>query len=78
MKQTRRHSAYESIVNVAVGYFVALASQLVIFPLFGIHVAFRDNILIGMYFTVISIIRSYVLRRYFTSRTIKPLETAGV
>jgi hypothetical protein len=70
MKQTRRHSFIESCSNVAIGYFVALASQLAIFPLFGIHVPFRDNILIGLYFTVISIIRSYVLRRFFTSRRV--------
>lgn len=68
MKQTRRHSMIESIANVLVGYFVALASQLAIFPLFGIHVTLKDNIMIGLYFTVISIIRSYILRRYFTTR----------
>lgn len=70
MKQTRRHSLIESFSNVLTGYFVALASQLAIFPLFGIHVPFRDNILIGLYFTVISIIRSYVLRRWFTCRAV--------
>lgn len=70
MKQTRRHSFIESCTNVLIGYFVALASQLAIFPLFGIHVAFRDNILIGLYFTAISILRSYVLRRWFTSRAV--------
>lgn len=68
MKQTRRHSMIESITNVLIGYFVALASQLVIFPMFGMHVTFRDNILIGLYFTVISIVRSYTLRRWFTAR----------
>lgn len=70
MKQTRRHSALESIVNVAVGYGVALASQVVIFPMFNIHIAFRDNVQIGLYFTVISIIRSYCLRRWFTTRRV--------
>jgi hypothetical protein len=68
MKQTRRHSMIESITNVLIGYFVALASQLVIFPMFGMHVTFRDNILIGLYFTVVSIVRSYTLRRWFTAR----------
>lgn len=71
MKQTKRHSAYESVANVAVGYFVALASQLAIFPMFGINVAFRDNILIGLYFTAISILRSYALRRWFTARAVR-------
>lgn len=68
MKQTRKHSMLESITNVVIGYFVALASQLAIFPLFGINVTFRENLLIGLYFTVISIIRSYLLRRWFTGR----------
>lgn len=68
MKQTKKHSLIESFTNVLIGYFVALASQLAIFPLFGIHVPFRDNIMIGLYFTVISIARSYLLRRYFTAK----------
>lgn len=68
MRQTKRHSFIEICTNVLIGYFVALASQLAIFPMFGIHVAFRDNILIGLYFTAISVLRSYALRRYFTAR----------
>lgn len=67
--QTKAHSLIESLMNVAVGYIVALASQLAIFPMFGIHVPFTDNILIGLWFTAISVVRSYVLRRWFTKRT---------
>jgi hypothetical protein len=67
--QLRRHSLIESITNVAVGYGVALASQLVIFPIFGIHVTLRDNIWIGVWFTAISLCRSYILRRIFTRIT---------
>lgn len=70
MNQSRRHSVIESCANVAIGYFVALASQLIIFPLFGMNPTFRENLLIGLYFTVISIIRSYLLRRWFTSRRV--------
>ena len=67
--QTRRHSAIESITNVVFGYLVALLSQIIIFPFFGIHIPIGDNILIGCWFTIISIARSYVLRRIFTRRT---------
>lgn len=70
MKQSRSHSLQEAVTNVLIGYFVALASQLAIFPLFGIHVPFRDNVLIGLYFTVVSIVRSYCLRRWFTRRAV--------
>jgi hypothetical protein len=67
--QARRHSLLESVTNTAVGYLVSLASQLVIFPLLGIHVPLRTNLLIGTWFTAISIARGYVLRRVFTRRT---------
>jgi hypothetical protein len=67
--QLKRHSLLESVVNVSVGYFVALASQLAVFPIFGIKVTLRENLVIGLFFTVISIARSYVLRRIFNRAT---------
>lgn len=63
--QTRFSSFVESCYNVAIGYFIALASQMIIFPLYGIHVPLSQNIQIGLYFTLVSIIRSYFLRRWF-------------
>lgn len=65
MSQTRAMSAAESVANVAIGYGVAVASQLVIFPLFGVHLPLSDNLLIGAWFTVISLVRSYAVRRLF-------------
>ena len=67
--QLKRHSFIESIINVCIGYGVAVVSQIVIFPLFGIAVSLKDNFMIGLYFTVISIIRSYLLRRLFNHFT---------
>jgi hypothetical protein len=58
-------SAIESCANVAVGYGVALASQLAIFPLCDIHIPLFDNLTIGAWFTAISLVRSYVVRRWF-------------
>lgn len=63
--QTKTQSLVEAGANVLVGYLVALLSQLLVFPLFGIHVPFSSNLAIGAWFTVISLIRSYVLRRWF-------------
>lgn len=65
--QSRLHSFIESLINVLIGYGVAVAAQCMIFPLFGIHIPLSDNLLIGGVFTVISIIRSYALRRAFNS-----------
>ena len=63
--QSKVHSFIESLTNVSIGYGVAVASQVLIFPFFDINIPLRDNFLIGMWFTVISIIRSYVVRRLF-------------
>jgi hypothetical protein len=65
MKQRKRTSLVESLLNIAIGYGIALGSQIVVFPLFGIYVSLQTNILIGLVFTVISIVRSYVIRRLF-------------
>ena len=63
--QTKTQSMAESLINVAIGYGVALLAQIAIFPLFGIRIQMRDNLLIGAIFTVISIARSYAVRRLF-------------
>ena len=66
--QTKLQSLIESGINILIGYLVALVSQIVIFPFFGISVPLADNLLIGLWFTVISLIRSYVIRRYFNRK----------
>jgi len=68
MNQTRIGSLIESFMNICIGYLVALLSQIIIFPMFDIHVSLSDNLLIGAYFTGISLVRSYVIRRWFNAR----------
>lgn len=68
MSQTKLESFVETCINTAIGYVVALISQLLVFPLAGIHVPFSTNLEIGAWFTVISIIRGYVIRRWFNAR----------
>ena len=63
--QSRRMSLAESLTNVAVGFGLAVATQVVIFPWFGMEVDLSDNLTIGLIFTVISIARSFALRRAF-------------
>ena len=65
MKQTRLMSLVESVANVIVGYGVAVGTQILIFPMFGLHATMTQNLKMGVVFTVVSIARSYVLRRLF-------------
>lgn len=65
MKQSRLGSAIETCVNVGIGYIIALCSQLVIFPFFDINIPLSSNLAIGGYMTIVSVIRSYCVRRWF-------------
>lgn len=68
MNQTKLGSFIEALFNVVIGFGVALFSQIIVFPLVGIHVPIETNLEIGAWFTLISIIRSYVIRRWFNAR----------
>lgn len=63
--QSRRMSLVESLTNVFVGYWLAVGTQFLIFPWFGLPVSLHDNLAIGAIFTVVSILRSFGLRRLF-------------
>ena len=65
MTQTRCMSLVESMANVVVGYVVAVATQMLVFPLFGMHPTLSQNLWIGLIFTVVSLARSYGFRRGF-------------
>ena len=65
MTQSRRLSLVEAFTNVAVGYVLAVITQIMVFPWFGIHPSLGENLAIGSIFTGISLVRSYALRRLF-------------
>ena len=65
MKQSRAMSFVESLTNIVVGYALAVGTQFVIFPVFGIRVGVLENLGIGLAFTAVSLVRSYALRRFF-------------
>ena len=71
MKQSRLMSLVESLANVLVGYGVAVATQMAVFPMFGLAVTISENLLIGLIFTVVSIVRSYTLRRGFEALRVR-------
>ncbi|KGK78298.1 hypothetical protein PM03_15220 [Thalassobacter stenotrophicus] len=65
MMQSRRQSLIEAITNVVVGYALAVLTQIMVFPWFGLQVSLGDNLAIGAMFVIISLLRSYALRRLF-------------
>ena len=71
MRQSRLMSMVESLANVLVGYVVAVVTQMAVFPLFGLAVTVTENLLIGLIFTAVSIVRSYALRRGFEALRVR-------
>jgi len=65
MAQTKKQSLFESVVNVLVGFWVAVLIQVLVFPIFGIEATFGENLAISLIFTIVSILRGYILRRFF-------------
>ncbi len=65
--QSRTMSLIEALANVLVGYGVAVTTQVMVFPLFDLHASLDQNLAIGLIFTVVSLVRSYALRRLFNS-----------
>jgi len=63
--QSKRDSFKESLQNVAVGLGVSMTANAIIFPLvLGVNVKLLDNLYIGAFMTVVSISRSYLIRRW--------------
>lgn len=67
MSQTKTGSFVESWTNVFVGFAINYWANIFILPWFGFHVTHSQAFGIGLIFTVISLIRSYILRRWFNS-----------
>lgn len=65
MKQSKKHSALESITNVVIGLILSIVTQMILYPILGIPVSFSQNLIITGVFFVISFVRGYVIRRFF-------------
>lgn len=65
--QSKRGSLIETLINVAIGFVVSMLLTAVVFPAYGHAVSFGQNLQITVIFTVASVIRGYVVRRWFNS-----------
>lgn len=82
MKQSRLTSLVETVLSTVIGLAVALATQIVVFPLFGWDPPLSTNIAITAIFTLVSIVRQFVVRRLFEAlhirRPLSPFMRAAI
>lgn len=65
MSQSKAMSLLEAVVNTIVGLVVAMIATAAICKAYGIPMTWENNFIITLWMTVISIVRSYLLRRLF-------------
>lgn len=68
MNQTRLGSFIEAWVNVLIGFSINYVANIWVLPIFGFQVTHGQAFQIGLIFTVISVARSYFIRRWFNAR----------
>lgn len=68
MKQTKLGSFYEALINIIIGWTINFTANMTIFPLFGWEISIEQNIWLGTIYTVISLVRSYIIRRWFNAK----------
>ena len=67
--QSKKESMIESLTSVFVGWLIGVILNMLVLPLFDYNVNLTDGVLISIIFTAVSVVRSYVVRRFFNSRS---------
>lgn len=65
MTQAKKHSLLEAVLGTLIGLAVSILVQVIVFPLYGVHVNWSINLHFAFWFTLASIVRGYYVRRFF-------------
>ncbi len=66
--QSKRESMIESLTSVGIGWLIGVILNLTILPLFNYNITVVDSLWVSLIFTVISVVRGYLIRRFFNSK----------
>lgn len=67
MSQSKKQSAVETVIGTFVGILTSMVTQAIIYPMYGFQVTFMENVGITFIFTVVSLVRGYLIRRFFNN-----------
>ena len=68
LMQSKKDSIIESLTSTTIGWLMGVILNMLVLPLFDYDVSLTDGVLISIIFTAVSVIRSYVIRRWFNSK----------
>jgi hypothetical protein len=63
--QTKRMSFIESLTNIFIGYCINFTANMIVLPFFVDGFTVQDNLIVGGIYTLISLVRTYLIRRCF-------------
>ena len=66
--QSRLASFIEALTNVAIGFLISLVGQVVVSHWYNLPLNLAQNVQIVLFFTVLSVGRSYFVRRWYNRR----------
>lgn len=68
MTQTRLSSFYEVCISTFIGFGLSLVLQTILSQVYHLNTSTSANVQITLWFTILSIVRGYVIRRWFNAR----------
>jgi hypothetical protein len=69
--QSRKGSLIEACINVLIGFWINVFANFAILPLIGFNITLGQNLYIGLLYTIVSVARSYVIRRWFNAYIVR-------
>ena len=66
--QSKIESLKESLAHIVLGYIISLIGNAIILPILNIQINIQQNLLIGVFFTFIGILKTYIIRRHFNKK----------
>ena len=68
LSANEKWSMIETLVSVGIGLLIGVILNMLVLPLFDYNVSLTDGVLISIIFTAVSVVRSYIIRRWFNSK----------
>ena len=66
--QSKKDSLIESLTSTTIGWLIGVILNMLVLPLFDYNITVIDSLWVSLIFTVVSVIRGYVIRRFFNSK----------
>ena len=68
LMQSKKDSLIESLTSTTIGWLIGVILNMSVLPLFDYNITVIDSLWVSLIFTVVSVIRGYVIRRFFNSK----------